>query len=178
MRRYTTSLYAALLFMMFTAAVRNEAFALSGKIEDEERAEQEYGQGLRLAPEFTLRNLDKEIFTLSKYRGKQPVILFFWTTWCVNCREGIKTLNEMYSRIVKDKFEVLSINVGESESRVARFAKAYNLLFKVLLDPDTGTARSFGLIGVPTYIIIDKNGRIRFYDHYFPKDDFKRIVED
>jgi peroxiredoxin len=131
-----------------------------------------------VAPEFALDDLNDRVFTLSEYRDRKPVILFFWTTWCSNCREGMRVLNEMYPEIVKDNFEVLSINVGESKSKVARFAQARNFRFKVLLDPSTGTARSFSLVGVPTYVIIDKKGFVRFYDHFFPRDDFKRLVED
>ena len=86
-------------------------------------------------------------------------------------------MNEMYPQIVKEGFEVLAINVGESASKVDRFVKTYDLRFKVLLDPDTNTARAFKLIGVPTYILIDKKGHLRFYDHYFPKNDYNRLMD-
>jgi peroxiredoxin len=168
--RYVSAVVGAVLFV---AACGNDLYALSGKMRGEEEFSRE---GSVAAPEFALKNLNGGIFTLSQYRDRKSVILFFWTTWCVNCREGIRVLDEMYPRISKENFEVLAINVGEEEGKVARFVHARNLRFKVLLDPGTETAGDFSLVGVPTYVIIDKKGYVRFYGHFFPKDDFRRLA--
>ena len=171
------SLLALAVLVMCSGIGGGESYALSGAVQDEEGMEQGSVQDEGIQIDFALRNLNKETFRLSDYRGKKPVILFFWTTWCVNCRAGIRAMNEMYPQIVKEGFEVLAINVGESASKVDRFVKTYDLRFKVLLDPDTNTARAFKLIGVPTYILIDKKGHLRFYDHYFPKNDYNRLMD-
>jgi peroxiredoxin len=176
MRKYIRYIYAVAGAVLCAAACCNDSYALSGKIREEESSSRE--EESVAAPEFALKNLSGEIFTLSQYRDRKSVILFFWTTWCANCREGMRVLNEQYSQISKENIEVLSINVGEQKNSVARFVQAHNLRFKVLLDPATKTAGAYGLVGVPTYVIIDKKGVVRFYDHFFPKGDFRRLVSD
>ncbi|MDD2702431.1 MAG: redoxin domain-containing protein [Candidatus Omnitrophica bacterium] len=165
--------FAVVGAVLCAAACGNDLYALSERM----RGEEEYSrEGSVAAPEFALKNSDGEIYTLSQYRDRKSVILFFWTSWCVNCREGIRVLDEMYPRISKENFEVFAINVGEDKGKVARFVQARKLRFKVLLDPGTETAADFRLVGVPTYVIIDKKGYVRFYGHFFPRDDFRRLA--
>ncbi len=150
--------------------------ALSGRMRGENAVYR--GEDAEAAPEFALRDLNNDIFTLSQYRDRKPVIVFFWTTWCVNCREGMRVLNEMYPRIIQDNFEVISINVGEHKSKVERFVQAHDLRFKVLLDTSTETARAYNLVGVPTYVIMDRKGQVRFYGHFFPQADYRKLAEE
>lgn len=131
---------------------------------------------LSSAPDFKLTDLDKNIITLSNYRNKQPVILFFWTTWCPFCRKELKILNNMYPELLKEGLEVLAINVGEYTYKVENFAKTYKLTYKVLLDKDTTVTESYGILGVPTYILIDKQGNIRFKVNAFPKEEYKNLI--
>lgn len=132
--------------------------------------------GFEQSIDFQLQDLNNSTYMLSSYRGKRPVILLFWTTWCPMCREGIKKLNAMYPQLVKDDFEVLSINVREQEAKVFSFVKSNSLAFKILLDKTGNTAKDYGLVGIPTYIIIDKEGCVRFRDHFLPQDELKAMV--
>ncbi len=126
--------------------------------------------------DFKLQDLNQETVTLSSYRGKQPVLLFFWTTWCPFCRKEIKIINDMYEELKKDNLAVLTINVQETSERVNNFLKIYRLVSKVLLDKDAQVAQDFGLIGFPTYILIDKKGNIAFRNHYFPRQEYKKLI--
>ncbi|MDD5669826.1 MAG: TlpA disulfide reductase family protein [Candidatus Omnitrophica bacterium] len=150
----------------FSAGTRPETFVQESPV----------CSGFEQSFDFQLQDLNNVTYMLSSYRGKRPVILLFWTTWCPMCREGIKKLNEMYPQLVKDNFEVLSINVREQESKVSRFVKANSLAFKILLDKTGNTAKDYGLVGIPTYIIIDKEGCIRFRDHFLPQEELKAMV--
>ncbi|MFA5362502.1 MAG: TlpA disulfide reductase family protein [Candidatus Omnitrophota bacterium] len=177
MKKYVRYVFSAVVgAVLCAAACGNDACALSGKIREDENSSRK--EESVAAPEFALKDLEGEIFTISQYRDRKPVILFFWTTWCANCREGMRVLNEQYPQISKENIEVLSINVGEQKSKAAQFVQAHNLGFKVLLDPAAKTAGDYGLVGVPTYVIINKQGLVRFYDHFFPKDDFMRLAND
>lgn len=131
-----------------------------------------------LAPDFKLQDLNNNLVTLSSYRDKQPVLLFFWTTWCPFCRKELKALNDMYAQLLKDGIGVLSINIGESSEKVNNFLKKYSLTFKVLLDQDNEVAYSFGLLGVPTYFLINKKGYIVFKDYYFPQGEYKDLISE
>lgn len=126
---------------------------------------------------FQLPDLHQKNIALSSYRNKQPVLLFFWTTWCPFCGIELKALNDMYNRLTEDGLEVLAIDVGESAEKVRGFLKNYHPNYKVLLDKDGTVAESFGLLGVPTYILINKKGNIVFQGHTFTQQKYKELLE-
>src|SRR3989338_1940417 len=78
---------------------------------------------LGMAQEFSLPDIYNDTVTLNRYRDKQPVLLFFWATWCPHCRKELKVLDESYAELSKNDIEVLAINVGESVSKVNNFLK-------------------------------------------------------
>lgn len=128
-----------------------------------------------LAANFTLLDLENKQVALSDFKNKS-LILFFWTTWCPFCRSELKILNNMYERIVRDGLELLAINVGEPFYKVDNFTKRYNFNFKVLLDKDTEVADAYGVLGVPTYIFIDKDGYILSQAHSFSEKLYKKLI--
>jgi peroxiredoxin len=131
-----------------------------------------------LAPDFSLQEIHQDIYTLSQYRGKKPVILFFWTTWCPYCQRELTLLNDMYAGLVKDGFQVLAINAGEFPDTVQNYVQNYYLAYPVLMDKDNSVTFSYALLGIPTYIIVDKEGYIVFKDNYFPQKEYKDLVEE
>ena len=127
------------------------------------------------AQDFKLKDLSQNTVTLSEYKGKQPVVLFFWATWCPYCRRELGTLKEKYPYFAKKGLELLVINIGESRQRVESFVKANGLNLKVLLDEKGDVANSFAIFGVPTYIFIDKNGDVVAQEHYFSEERFAQF---
>ncbi len=129
-----------------------------------------------LAVDFTLEDLQGNKISLTSYKDKQPVVLFFWTTWCPFCRQELKSLSQRYPELVKEGWELLAINVGEPAQKVDNFIKNYGgLSFKVLLDKNMDVADAYNLLGVPTYILINKKGDIVFHDPSFPKEKYKEL---
>ena len=120
-----------------------------------------------LANDIILNDLGGSAVQLSSYKGK-PVILFFWTTWCPYCRQELRMLNQQYSQIAKEGIVLLGVNVSESDYKVQRFFKGYPLNFKMLLDKAGLLADKYGLLGVPTYIFLDKNGQVISQAHSLP----------
>lgn len=116
------------------------------------------------AADFSLKDLQGKVFRLSNHRGK-PVLIFFGTTWCPSCRSELPFYKEIYETYAKRGLEVTYINIMESREKVARFAKTYSLPFKVLLDENGEIAGSYAIIGVPTLVLIDKDGKIIKLSH-------------
>jgi peroxiredoxin len=110
-------------------------------------------------PDFTLKDLKGNKFTLSKQIGK-PVLLFFGATWCPSCRSEIPAYKNIHETYSKRGLIVIYINITEPAAKVAKFVKAHALPYKVLLDEEGSVAESYGIVGVPTMILIDKEGRI------------------
>jgi peroxiredoxin len=128
-----------------------------------------------LATDFTLLDLNNQKVSLSDFRGK-PLILFFWTTWCPYCRRELKQLKVMHLEFSRSGTELLAINVEETKEKVQRFMKRLSLTYKVLLDEDAQVAINYAILGVPTYVYIDKEGRIASYGHYFSHNKYNEII--
>ena len=128
------------------------------------------------APLFSLKGLDGASFTLSDSRGKEAVLLFFWTTWCPFCRKEIAGLTARKEELVKAGMKVITVNVNESAARVKNFVESHSLAIPVLLDTGGSVAKDYSIVGVPTFILIDKKGNIVFDSNSFP-DDYKALLK-
>ena len=118
-------------------------------------------QGIeRPAPDFTLPDLDGVPVTLTDLRGK-VVLVVFTTTWCPYCKKELPYLKELYDKRRTDGLEILAIYIQESPQKVASFAARYGLPYRVLLDTTGQVARAYGVRGVPTRMLIDKDGVVR-----------------
>ena len=112
------------------------------------------------APEFQLEDLDGQSVSLSDFQGK-PVLLNFWATWCSPCRSEMPYLQEIYEEWSSQGLVMLTINIGESHSKVSNFLQTYNLSLPVLLDTKSSVAQEYNITGIPTTLFIDKDGVIQ-----------------
>jgi peroxiredoxin len=116
------------------------------------------------APDFSLKDMQGKVYKLSSQRGK-PVLIFFGTTWCPSCRGELPLYKEIYETYSKRGMDVIYVNIMEPKEKVAKFTKANSLPFRVLLDIDGEAANSYEVIGVPTLILINKEGEIIKISH-------------
>lgn len=121
------------------------------------------------AADFTLQNLDGKSVSLSDFKGR-AVILFFWTTWCPHCRDKVPMLNREHKNIKSVGIELLAININEPKNRIKEFADKNSIAYPVLLDSDGRVSSQYNVIGVPTFILINKEGKVVFSDNSFPSD--------
>lgn len=129
-----------------------------------------------LAYEFKLNDLQGGEASLSSYKNKKTILLVFWTTWCPYCRDALRSLQADSKSIDSMGVEILAINVAEPKNRVAKFADSSKLSFRVLLDQDSSVADRYDLLGVPTYVLINKSGRIVFNGNRFTKEKLKQLT--
>ncbi len=128
------------------------------------------------APDFKLQDVYLDSYSLSDFKKKTDLMILFWTTWCPFCQKELKVLNSWLSELSNHNIEVLAIDVGEQMSKIQTYVKNNNLSFKVLIDVDTKVSRSYGVVGVPTYVLIDKEGQIVFRGNYFPEKEYKILT--
>jgi len=121
-----------------------------------------------LGADFKLEDVSGQTVTLADYRGKQDVILLFWASWCAFCRKELKSLGARSEELKKNDIEILAINVEESKKVVERFLSRYKIDLKALLDKDGTVANNYEVVGIPTYVWIDKEGHIEYQGHSFP----------
>jgi peroxiredoxin len=116
----------------------------------------------RKAPDFVLKDLKGGDVRLSDYKNR-PVLLVFSTTWCKYCRNEIPHIKSLYSTYGKKDLEIINIFVQEPVSKVAAFADKYTLPYQVALDSDGHVAEIFDVKGVPTLVLLDREGRVICY---------------
>lgn len=138
---------------------------------------QEAIRDLQPEVDFTLYDIEGNAVTLSEFRGEKSIVLFFWTTWCPHCPPEFRYLKEAYPLLSENKIEVLAVNIQESAVRINRFIEQLALPFKVLLDSQARVSSDYRIIGVPTYLLINKEGKIVFRGHSFPRHTYKEILK-
>jgi peroxiredoxin len=112
------------------------------------------------AAPFSLKDLNGNQVSLSDYKGK-PVLLFFWATWCIACKEDIVLL-EKFSEGKRDQLAIFTIVIdGERRERVKRIVKEYKITLPVLLVLKEKILDNYGVWGwVPATFLIDREGLI------------------
>ncbi len=99
--------------------------------------------------------------SLSDFHGK-VLVINFWATNCAPCREEMPSLERAAKWLGRFNSRLISINVGEKRELVEEYLKTAPVSFPVLLDPDTSTAKEWGVYGYPATFVIDPEGRIAY----------------
>ena len=105
------------------------------------------------------KNNFNEIIKLNDYRGKL-VILNFWATWCAPCREEMPDLDTLQSINQLENLKIFPINVGKEKIENAEkfFLELKIKNLDIYFDDTVKLANLFSLRGIPTSIIINKDG--------------------
>src|SRR3989338_6468734 len=116
-------------------------------------------EGSQLAPDFALTKLGGGTISLAEFRGKKPVVVDFWASWCPNGRRDMPNLNRFYEKY-KDKVEVIRVNLQENESTVRDFIASRGISFPIALDPRGQASRAYGIQYTNTHVLIDRAGNL------------------
>ncbi|MBF0532861.1 MAG: TlpA family protein disulfide reductase [Candidatus Omnitrophica bacterium] len=124
----------------------------------------------KTAPDFKLKTITGKDAAFSAVRAGGNTVLFFWTTWCPNCSREIAALDEKINKLKADNIQMVLVDVGEESRLVAKYAAERKLPPEILLDEDGAVSTQYGVVGIPTYVFIDKKGVIRGIENVFPED--------
>jgi peroxiredoxin len=113
------------------------------------------------APDFTLHAMDGTNLRLQQQRGR-VVLVNFWATWCGPCREEMPQLNKLYDKYRSSGFVLLGVNVDDDAAKGMEVAQKLGVKFPVLLDTDKKVSRLYDLATMPSTVLIDRDGRVRY----------------
>jgi len=117
----------------------------------------------KAAPDFSLLTLDGGTISLASLRGR-PVVLNFWASWCVPCRQEAPILRDLSEQQSANGLAVVGVVFSDKNLKAVRsFIQEYALAYPSLLDPKLDTSIAYGVSGVPETFFIDRQGMVRAY---------------
>lgn len=142
--------------------------ALTAKLREDMTVEMKKKMVSEDAPVFSLKNIDGQPVNLASLKGK-TVILDFWATWCVPCKNSFPAMQRAIVKYKNDpNVMFLFIDCWERTEDPVQTVKDYikttAYTFNILMDEDkkTGVASQYEVKGIPQKFVIDKEGKIRF----------------
>jgi peroxiredoxin len=128
------------------------------------------------APDFALPAFAGDNVRLSEYRG-QPVILSFWSSRCGTCAPALSELDRLFATYRSSGLVVLGISVDDDPQRARDYARAHVTAFPLLLDQAKSVSRSYGIDRLPTTVLIDRAGAVRYLHNDFRSEDPSYVAQ-
>ncbi len=114
------------------------------------------------APDFREVDLSGQTHTLQQYAGK-TLVLYFWASWCPYCRKDVSSMIQVYKKYQPRGIQFLSVSMDENESKIRSFVEKHQIPYPVAFRGQGWghpLAKLYELDGIPTYVIIDGEGKI------------------
>lgn len=122
-------------------------------------------------PAFELKDTKGAKYSDKSLKGK-VVLLDFWATWCGPCKEASPTMQKFHTNYAKSGLAVIGVNAAEYEDpkgAAAKYAKQHKYTYPMTPESDA-FAEKLGVRGFPTFILLDRKGKIRkIWIGYDPK---------
>jgi cytochrome c biogenesis protein CcmG/thiol:disulfide interchange protein DsbE len=112
------------------------------------------------APDFDFPLVSEGTFSSQNLKG-HPVVVNFWASWCLPCREEAPLLEEKWNAYRGRGIRFLGVNVKDSLEDARAFTKEFGLTFPSVRDTDLYLYTSFGLVGLPETFFIDHTYKFR-----------------
>ncbi len=113
----------------------------------------------KVAPVFTLTDLNGKEVSIESFRGKY-LLVDFWASWCQPCRQENPNVVKAYKAYNSKGFDVLSVSVDRDENAWKEAIKADGLVWTQLHDTDNKAAEMYAIQSIPTTFLLDKDGVI------------------
>ena len=126
--------------------------------------------------DFDLENLAEESRSLADYRGRL-LFLNFWATWCPPCIEEMPSMQRLSDQLQGDGLSMVAVNVQEGRDDIRPFVDELGLRFEILLDRRGQTGQAYGVRGLPTTVLLDREGYVLGTKLGFAIWDDPRVVQ-
>lgn len=104
-------------------------------------------------------SIQAEGLRLDQYQN-QVVYVDFWASWCVPCKKSFPWMNEMHRKYKDEGLTIIAVNVDENPADADKFLADTPAEFTILRDPDGTLAEQYKLVGMPTSLLFDTQGKL------------------
>ncbi len=122
------------------------------------------------APDFTLKSNKGKNMRLAELRGN-VVMLNFWASWCGPCRKEMPLLDALSQRYGAAGFTLLGVNVEEDPRAGDKIIEEMGITFPILYDAESDVSQAYNVDAMPTTVMIDKDGKIRYVNRGYRAGD-------
>lgn len=114
-----------------------------------------------MAPSYSATTLAGEPVSLADLRD-EVVLLNVWATWCTPCRQEVPELQALHEAHGDEGLRVVGVTVDSrsAEDQIHQFIDQFGMTYDVWWDPDQTAVATFGAMGVPLTVLIDREGRV------------------
>jgi cytochrome c biogenesis protein CcmG/thiol:disulfide interchange protein DsbE len=109
------------------------------------------------APSFELPLLDGSGMLTDQDLQGNPVVINFWASWCIPCREEAPLLERTWRAYRDEGVVFLGVNIKDSESDARCFVEEFDITYPIVRDLDQRLTRDFGVKGLPETFFVDHN---------------------
>lgn len=121
-------------------------------------------------PDFTLKSNTGKNIRLAELRGN-VVMLNFWASWCAPCRKEMPLLDGLSDRYGAAGFTLLGVNVEKDGTAGDKIIKELGVKFPILYDSESKVSQAYNVDAMPTTVMIDKSGEIRYVNRGYRAGD-------
>jgi cytochrome c biogenesis protein CcmG/thiol:disulfide interchange protein DsbE len=114
-----------------------------------------------LAPEVDLERLEGDgRLRLSSFEGERVVVLNFWASWCLPCKDEVGILQAAWERWRDRGVQFLGVDAQDLKTDGRRFVDRYDVTYPSVYDGNGSTLGRFGVTGFPETYFVDRHGRL------------------
>jgi len=128
------------------------------------------------APDFSLTTQSGETLSLEAQRGK-VVMINFWASWCAPCRDEMPLLDEIHDDYKDSDFTLFGINVEQNPEAAHQFLEKVGVSFPILFDSQSQVSRDYHVNAMPTTVMVDRAGQVRYVNRGFRPGDEEKYRE-
>jgi cytochrome c biogenesis protein CcmG, thiol:disulfide interchange protein DsbE len=111
-----------------------------------------------LAAGFVSTTPAAEVVDFAALKGK-VVYLDFWASWCVPCRQSFPWMTELQRKLEKDGLVIVAVNLDQERADAEHFLSEFMPSFRVAFDPKGALAERYHVNGMPTSVLIGRDGK-------------------
>ena len=127
---------------------------------------------------FEYKDIENNTRNYNELKGEKLTLIDFWATWCKPCNKAIPELNKIYELYKNKGVEIIGINCDgpRSISKVAPLSKSLQIQYPVLIDINSELKTELNIVGLPTLVIVNSNGKIVWIHEGFVSGDTEIII--
>ena len=110
-----------------------------------------------LVPALAVPSVSGKSMSLRDFNG-DVLLVNLWASWCPPCRAEMPDLQRLWISNRNRHVAIVGINEGESQERARAFADSLGVRFPVLIDEEQRFGRTYAALGLPTSVLIGRNG--------------------